>query len=300
MTNLDLQFSEKTSFKRIADKGPLNTNSPIWTELLCSSFFLLSLLSKSCDSCFLCSMLAFAVFFLPSSHFQIELAHWPDPEGQLSSNSQRFCYAPTRFKVWRSDVMPSFLISLVCMICIFLSLLSMAIHDDLSAILGVKIKCCIGCSCSGQFKSEHKWSSNKNKKWYLTFQEIEEIFQYKGKKSISPRVRNPFKEWRDKTHEKKLKERYLSHCYVFNLFKLSRYFWLHFLLYALSWPQAASLPRTPSIQDETIHELSWQGLCSSSLQKLGFEQILASLSSFNHKCCWCASKWINSMFRYRR
>ena len=29
--------------------------------------------------------------FLPSSHFQIELAHWPDPEGQLSSNSQRFC-----------------------------------------------------------------------------------------------------------------------------------------------------------------------------------------------------------------
>ena len=129
---------------------------------------------------------------------------------------------------------------------------------------------------------------------------IEEIFQYKGKKSISPRVRNPSKEWRRKTHEKKLKERYLSHCYVFNLFKLSRYFWLHFLLYALSWPQAASLPRTPSIPDETIHELSWQGLCSSSLQKLGFEQILASLSSFNHKCCWCASKWINSMSRYRR
>ena len=134
----------------------------------------------------------------------------------------------------------------------------------------------------------------------LTFQKIEEIFQYKGKKSISPRVRNPFKEWRGKTHEKKLKERYLSHCYVFNLFKLSRYFWLHFLLYALSWPQAASLPRTPSIPDETIHEHSWQGLCSSSLQKLGFEQILASLSRFNHKCCWCASKWINSMSRYRR
>ena len=132
------------------------------------------------------------------------------------------------------------------------------------------------------------------------FPKIEEIFQYKGKKSISPCVRNPSKEWRGKTHEKKLKERYLSHCYVFNLFKLSRYFWLHFLLYALSWPQAASLPRTPSIPDETIHEHSWQGLCSSSLQKLGFEQILASLSSFNHKCCWCASKWINSMSRYRQ
>ena len=52
MTNLDLQFSEKTSFKRIAGKGPQNTNSnsPLWTELLCSSFFSLSLLSKSCDS----------------------------------------------------------------------------------------------------------------------------------------------------------------------------------------------------------------------------------------------------------
>ena len=149
MTNLDLQFSEKTSFKRIADKGPLNTNSPIWTELLCSSFFSLSLLSKSCDS-----FLFFAGVrgvFLPSSHFQIELANWPYPEGQLWCNSQRFCYGTTRFKVWRSNVMPSFLISLVCMICIFLSLLSMAIHDDLSAFLGVKIKCCIGCSCSGQF-----------------------------------------------------------------------------------------------------------------------------------------------------
>ena len=136
------------------------------------------------------------------------------------------------------------------------------------------------------------WLFKKSKKYFNTC--------CKGKKSISRRVRNPFKEWRGKTHEKKPKERYLSHCYVFNLFKLSRYFWLHFLLYALSWPQAASLPRTPSIPDETIHELSWQGLCSSSLQKLGFEQILASLSSFNHKCCWCASKWIKSMSRYRR
>ena len=36
--------------------------------------------------------------------------------------------------------MPSFLISLVCMICVFLSLVSMNIHDDLSAFLGVKIK----------------------------------------------------------------------------------------------------------------------------------------------------------------
>ena len=125
-------------------------------------------------------------------------------------------------------------------------------------------------------------------------------FNTRGGKSISPRVRNPSKEWRRKTHEKKLKERYLSHSYVFNLFKSSRYVWLHFLLYALSWPQAASLPRTPSIPDETIHEHSWQGLCSSSLQKLGFEQILASLSSFNHKCCWCASKWFNSMSRYRQ
>ena len=35
--------------------------------------------------------------------------------------------------------MPSFLISLVCMICIYLSLVAMTmnIHDDLSAFLGV-------------------------------------------------------------------------------------------------------------------------------------------------------------------
>lgn len=41
---------KKPPSRRIAGKGPQNTNSPIWTELLCSSFFLLSLLSKSCDS----------------------------------------------------------------------------------------------------------------------------------------------------------------------------------------------------------------------------------------------------------
>ena len=129
----------------------------------------------------------------------------------------------------------------------------------------------------------------------------------KSKKYFNTRVKNQShlafkilsKSGEGRPTKKKLKERYLSRCYVFNLFKLSRYFWLHFLLYALSSPQAASLPRTPSIPDETIHEHSWQGLCSSSLQKLGFEQILASLSRFNHKCCWCASKWINSMSRYR-
>ena len=154
----------------------------------------------------------------------------------------------------------------------------------------------------GSFSLNTNEAPTKTRSDIWLSKKIEEIFQYKGEKSISPRVRNPSKEWRRKTHEKKLKERYLSHSYVFNLFKSSRYFWLHFLLYALSWPQAASLPRTPSIPDETIHEHSWQGLCSrsSSLQKLGFEQILASLSSFNLKCCWCASKWINSMSRYRR
>ena len=36
--------------------------------------------------------------------------------------------------------MPSILVSLVCMICIFFSLVSMTIHDDLSAFLGMKIK----------------------------------------------------------------------------------------------------------------------------------------------------------------
>ena len=150
MTILDLQFSEKTSFNRIAGKGPLNTNSPIWTELLCSSFFCF----HCCQKVVILSLFNAGVrgVFLPSSHFQIELAHWPDPEGQLSSNSQRFCNGTTRFKVWRSDVMPSFLISLVCMICIYLSLVAMTIHDDLSAFLGVKFKPVVtNVACSGQF-----------------------------------------------------------------------------------------------------------------------------------------------------
>ena len=92
----------------------------------------------------------------------------------------------------------------------------------------------------GSFSLNTNEAPTKTRSDIWLSKKIEDIFQYKGEKSISPRVRNPSKEWRRKTHEKKLKERYLSHSYVFNLFKSSRYFWLHFLLYALSWPQAAS------------------------------------------------------------
>jgi hypothetical protein len=69
----------------------------------------------------------------------------------------------------------------------------------------------------------------------------------------------------------------LSHCYVFNLFNLSGYFWLHFLLYSLSWPQAASLPRTPSILDETIHRALLAGTLFFFSTKVGFRANISIL-----------------------
>ena len=216
---------KKPPSRRIAGKGPHNMNSPIWTELLCSSFFSLSLLSKSCDSCFLCSMLAFAVFFClpPSSRSsspigpitrdgchpnQPKILLWDDQIQSLKKRCNAFI--PDFFGVHDMYLLE---ISIYghsrWFVCIF-GRENQMLHrlQLLRAVL-------VWTQMKLQQKQEVISDFPKKSKKY---------FNTRGEKSISPRVRNPSKEWRRKTHEKKLKERYLSHSYVFNLFKSSRYF----------------------------------------------------------------------------
>ena len=91
----------------------------------------------------------------------------------------------------------------------------MTIHDDLSAFLGVKVKPVVTSFASGTTPprngSLHTNNAATKQQVISEFSnKLEERFEYKGKNLPEPRGRIPSKKWRGKTHERKLKERYLS------------------------------------------------------------------------------------------
>ena len=155
MTNLDLQLilSEKTSFKRTAGKGPLNTNSPIWTELLCSSFFSLSLLSKSCDFSLINAGVR-GVFCLPPT------SRSSSPIGPTPRASCHPIHDQAKILLWDHQIQSmkkrcnAFIPDFFGVHDMYLLVIgeAMTIHDDLSAFLGVKFKPVVtNVACSGQF-----------------------------------------------------------------------------------------------------------------------------------------------------
>ena len=98
----------------------------------------------------------------------------------------------------------------------------MTIHDDLSAFLGVKVKPVVTSFASGTTPprngSLHTNNAATKQQVISEFSnKLEERFEYKGKNLPEPRGRIPSKKWRGKTHERKLKERYLSPSYLFDL-----------------------------------------------------------------------------------